>query len=243
MHYQLLDVFNLCALYDAADHILQFHFCRCWGTQTIITHHHHPKAAFRQTRQCADRGNNRFWSRVPDKLLPCVPAPPVLSLCGAAGSWAAGWTPASCPGSICRGGREEWRRLFLYSTMKSRLCLPVSMTTTLLQYSAVGQPLHLKAFLSGVSVALCIFFSRFFPSSSSSPLLSADALKADLRLHFLIRHHPHLTQGWNFHDDISEPVAYTVLDFFKWALSVLFAGNLPINLPQIISFMNMHMHT
>lgn len=45
-------------------------------------------------------GNNRFWSRVRDKLLSCVPAPPVLSLCGAAGSRAAGWSPASCPGSV-----------------------------------------------------------------------------------------------------------------------------------------------
>lgn len=66
------------------------------------------------------------------------------------------------------GGREEWRRLFLYSAMKSRLCLPVSMTTTLLQYSAVGRPLHLKAFPSGVSVVLCIFFSRFSSSTTSS---------------------------------------------------------------------------
>lgn len=137
------------------------------STSSILFYVGAPKP-FRQTRQCSDGGNNRFWSRVPDKLLPCVPAPPVLSLCGAAGSWAAGWTPASCPGSVWRGGREKWRRLFLYSTMKSRLCLPVSMTTTLLQYSAVGQPLHLKAFPSGVSVALCIFFSRFSPSSSSS---------------------------------------------------------------------------
>lgn len=59
---------------------------------------------------------------------------------------------------VCRGGREERRRLFSYSAMKSGLCLPVSMTTTLLQYSAVGRPLHLKAFPSGVSVALCVFF-------------------------------------------------------------------------------------
>lgn len=106
--------------------------------------------------------------------------------------------------------------------------------------------------------SLCIW-KRFpvvsqWPSVSSSagsllppppppPLLSADALKAALHLHFQITHHSHLTQGWNSRDYTSEPVANTLLDVFKWALSALFAGNLPINLPQILSFMNMHMHT
>lgn len=83
---------------------------------------------------------------------------------------------------------------FFRSSIKSRLCLSVSMTTSLLQYSAVGRSLHVKAvsqrrlgpiagdssdwalillFLLLLPLLFFIFFFFFFSSypfsSSSSP--------------------------------------------------------------------------
>lgn len=60
---------------------------------------------------------------------------------------------------FCREGGAISRR-----PTKSRLCLSVSMTAALLQHSAVGRPLHLKAVPSGVSEPLVLFLQllRFF---------------------------------------------------------------------------------
>lgn len=104
----------------------------------------------------------------------------------AAGSRPAAYRPASCPGSVSvqeegrsrvEGARKGRGRggSFLHSSMKSRLCLPVSMTTSLLQYSAVGRPLHLKAVPSGVSgprSLLSFSCALLFSSVFFLPLLS-----------------------------------------------------------------------
>lgn len=77
------------------------------------------------------------------------------------------------------------------SLMKSRLCLPVSMTTALLQYWAVGWPLHLKAVPSGISGP-----SRSFPSAAPPLLLLLLLLAAAAHCcTFKSKHHLHLNQG------------------------------------------------
>ncbi|MEQ2202134.1 hypothetical protein XENOCAPTIV_025188 [Xenoophorus captivus] len=78
--------------------------------------------------------------------------------CEATGSGAAGQILASCPScwvSVDEGGGGGG--VSSRSPMKSRLCLPVSMTAALSQYSAVGRPLHLKTVPSGVSEPLAVF--------------------------------------------------------------------------------------
>ncbi len=141
------------------------------------------------------RWDDRLQSRVADHLASRVPEPPVLFLSRATGSGPAGYSLASCPGLVSvkeegrSGGGEGVWGVFLYSPVKIWLCLPVSMTTALLQYSAVGWPLHLKAVPSGVSGPLFFFLSAALSSSSSSSSSLAVSLfikAAALHLHSLL---------------------------------------------------------
>lgn len=99
------------------------------------------------------------------------------------GSRPAVWLPvlAGCPltPGDGEGGGGDLVLLVLHSPTKSWLCLPVSMTTALLQYWAGERPLHLKAVPSGISDPIApslVSFSCFF-TASSSLLLAAILIK------------------------------------------------------------------